>query len=224
MAPLQSNDRSSGVTSKIKKMKIKKKFVAAMASIVSTGALACSGAEDVDEIAGKLSIPSTTISFSQGSERAFITAMGVVKNSSTSCAQDLVVEVKYFDGSGKQVDVTTQPIYGVVVPANQEVAFRLREEADKQRDAYASAVARIVSAEPKFSASPKQRQSALADFLYSWGPMVLLIGVWLLVMRKYMGKNSPQQRSLALVERQTEILKRQVEVLERLAAAAEKKA
>jgi len=46
------------------------------------------------------------------------------------------------------------------------------------------------------------------DMLVSWAPMILLIGVWVFIMRKYAGKNSPQRLSLALMDRQVAALER----------------
>jgi flagellar biogenesis protein FliO len=54
--------------------------------------------------------------------------------------------------------------------------------------------------------------------------MLLLIGVWIYFMKKMSRKDSPQKRTIELIQEQNLTLARQLEVLERLAVAAEKAA
>ncbi|HVK55939.1 MAG TPA: hypothetical protein VM532_13035 [Burkholderiales bacterium] len=203
-------------------IKLNQLFVATLAA-VSIHAFACDVEDDPDQLPRKLSISVTSLNYAQTDEHNIVTTIGAIKNSSSSCAQELVVEVKYFDGQGKQVDVVTQLLYGIVVPPHDEVAFRVRDEADKPKDLYVKSTARIVAAEPKFSAKPRREKSMLIEMLVSWGPMLLLISVWAFFMRKYSGEKSPQRRSLALIEKQTGMLMQQVQALERLANAAEQR-
>jgi len=135
-----------------------------------------------------------------------------------------VVEVKYFDQQGKKIDVVTQHLYGIVVPAKEEVDFRVRDQADKTKANYVTSSARIVSAEEKCSPKRKKKKhSLIVELLISWGPMLLLIGVWLLFMKKYNGKSSPQKQSLLILEQQTKLLKQQAEAIERIANVVEER-
>ena len=166
-----------------------------------------------------ISITDTSLTYTQGEGPAFVTTIATIKNSSESLIEDIVVEVKYFNADKKLIDVVTQPIYGLVVPASQEVAFRVRDLADKPKTAYVSNSIRVVSAEQRATQQPKPKQSSFswADLLASWGPMLLLIAVWVFFMRRMNKKGSPQVRTVELIEKQNA-------VLERLASAAEKAA
>jgi ATP-dependent Zn protease len=134
------------------------------------------------------------------------------------------MEVKYFDADKKLIDVVTQPLYGVVVPASQEVAFRVRDAADKPKTSYVSNSVRVVSAEQRApqrqqssERAPQRQQSSQSSFswselLISSAPLLLLIGVMLFSIRSM---NSPLIRNVELMEKQNALL-------ERLAVAAEK--
>jgi ATP-dependent Zn protease len=167
----------------------------------------------------KVSVIDTSFNYSQSENTPWITTIGTIKNASESQIEELVVEVKYFNTEKKLIDVVTQPLYGVVVPASQAVAFRVRDAADKPRISYVSSSVRVVSAEQRDIQQPQSKQSSFpwGDLLASWGPMLLLIGVWIFFMRKMNKKGSPQARTVELIEKQNA-------VLERLAAAAEKAA
>jgi ATP-dependent Zn protease len=170
-----------------------------------------SGDLDISQIATQV----TSISFDTDSRGKSITAFGTLKNMSPLCAQDIVVEVKYFDSKGAQVDVTTQTL-GVTIGAGQETAFRVRDDASKEREAYATGAIRVIAAEPLFGRAGRSESSWWIDLLSAWGPMLLLILIFGLFIRRLSGKNSPQRQSLALVQRQQESL-------ERIAAALEKR-
>lgn len=165
----------------------------------------------------KVSVTDTSISHSQSENTPLVTTIGTIRNASESIVEDIVVEVKYFNAEKKLVDVVTQPLYGIVVPASQEVAFRVRDAADKPKREYAASTVRVVSAEQRVVQQPQPTKSAFSwsDLLVSWGPMLLLIGVWIFFMRKMGKKGSPQLRTVELIEKQNA-------VLERLAVAAEK--
>ena len=192
----------------------------------SIGANACPEQGDSHNGADHLQVTESSLNFSQDNGEKVITTIGKMKNAAAARAEEIVVEVKYFDAKNRLVDVVTQPLFGVVVPASQEVAFRVRDAADKPKEAYASSTVRVVSAEQRIvrPAKPKQSTFSWTELLVSWAPMLLLIAVWIYFMRKYTRKDSPQRRSVELIEQQNTTLARQLEVLERLAAAAEKAA
>jgi len=184
----------------------------------------CAACEEYSDFAvEKLVISDITINYSLVDGQSIVTTIGSLKNTSDSPAENIVVEVKYFDGQKKLIDVATEPLYGIKIPKDQEVAFRVRDVADKEKTAYVSNSVRVVSADQGYVRNPKtnQNSSFWINLLSSWGPMLLLISVWIFFIRKNTKKGSPQVRSVELVEQQNQILTRQLEVLERLAAAAE---
>lgn len=176
---------------------------------------ACFSPQPFDE--SRVSVVNTSLSYGQGERTSFITTIGSISNTSDALIEDIVVEVKYFNAKKKLIDVVTQPIYGLVVPPSQEVAFRVRDVADKSKVSYASSAVRIVSANQRVTQQPQPKSSSNygIDFFASWGPMLLLIAVWIYFMRKANRKDSPQVRTIDLIEKQNA-------VLDRIAAAAEK--
>ena len=59
--------------------------------------------------------------------------------------------------------------------------------------------------------------SVLASVLYSWAPILLMIGFWMYIMRKIgTGRQAKHvERSMAFMERQEELLERIASALER---------
>jgi len=178
----------------------------------------------VDNPENLLKVSDTTFNFSKEDGHSTITTIGTVKNLSGMRVDELVVEVKYFDQAKRLIDTVTQPLYGVVIPPSQEVSFRVRDAADKSKEAYVSSSVRVVSAEQREVNSPNSKKSSsiwLETFV-SWLPMLLLIGVWVFFIKKMNKKDSPQRRTLELIENQNSILSKQLEALDRLASAVEK--
>jgi len=198
-------------------MKSKNIVIGLVLACMTTTAFACADVADSDEAIAKLSVTTTSISYALEEGRGVITTLGTLKNASDACFSQLVAEVKYYDAKGTLIDVVTRPMYGLVVQSSKEVAFRVRDDADKPKDAYASSSIRVIAAEVKNSGktSPTQKQYWM-DLFVSWGPMLMLIAVWLIFMRRFNGSKSVPQRSLAMLERQ-------VQTLERVALALEKK-
>jgi ATP-dependent Zn protease len=165
----------------------------------------------------KIFVIDTSFTYSQSESTPLVTTIGTIKNTSNSLVEDIVIEVKYFNAEKKLVDVVTQPLYGVVVPAFQEVAFRVRDAADKPKTSYTFSNVRMASAEQRVAQQSKPKQSSFSwsELLVSWGPMLMLIGVWVFFMRKMNKKGSYQFRTVELIDKQNAIL-------ERIATAAEK--
>lgn len=173
--------------------------------------------------AADLSVLSPLFTVSDDEGHRTVTTLGTLKNASPTCLGDIVIEVKYFDAKQTLIDTVTQPVYGMVVPGEQEVAFRVRDDAARPKAEYASQSVRVVSADPRTGrpGKPQSASSPFVDFLIGWGPMLLLIGAWIFFMQRMKHKDSPQQRTIALIEQQNALFASQVQLLDRLAAAAE---
>ena len=50
--------------------------------------------------------------------------------------------------------------------------------------------------------------SMWTDILYSWGPVLLMIGLWFFFAKRFSGPGSAANRSLALMEKQMALLER----------------
>ena len=185
---------------------------------------ACAEQHTMADASNVLRVSDAILSYSQEDGRNIITTIGTIKNLSSARADELVVEIKYFDRNKTLVDSVTQPLFGIVVPPGQDVSFRIRDSADKPKAAYATNIARVVSAEQRTTPNPqnKNQSSLLTDLFISWAPMLFLIGVWIYFMRKMNRKDSPQKRTLELIELQNVTLARQAEAIERLVTIAEK--
>ena len=178
----------------------------------------------IDNPENLLKVSGTTISYSKEDGHNTITTIGTIKNLSGIRIDEPVLEVKYFDQAKRLIDTVTQPLYGVVVPASQEVSFRVRDVADKSKEAYISSSVRVVSVEQRnlHTSNSKKNSSIWLETFVSWLPMLILICVWVFFIKKMNKKDSPQRRSVELIENQNLILTKQLETLDRLASAVEK--
>lgn len=189
---------------------------------LSTGSFACAD-HDLKDPSTSVQIVDAAVNTSKSDGPLFVTVLGAFKNITESKIDNLVVEAKLTDSSGKVIDVLSQPIYGLVVPAGQQVAFRLQGPAAATQGAYVGVQARVVSAEAHAPSAPragKLEANRFIDFLVSWGPMLLLIAVWIFLARKYSGKGSTQDKMLAAINEQNALLAKQASAIEIIAAAA----
>ena len=60
--------------------------------------------------------------------------------------------------------------------------------------------------------------SVWTNALYSWAPVIVMLGFWILIMRKF---NVTRQASF--MERNAALMDRQVQLLERIAVALERR-
>jgi len=152
-----------------------------------------------------------------------VSVLGTFRNTSPNRVDNLVVEAKLTDAQGKLIDVLSQPVYGVTVPAGQEVAFRIQGPAAAPQASYAGVQARVASGETHIARQPRpatQEASPWLGVAISWGPMILLILVWVVLARKYSGRGSTQDKMLLAVNEQNALLARQLTAIESIAQAA----
>jgi len=196
-------------------------------SLSGTSWAECTRYEGGDANLRELSVSADSLNIRSDEPKGpqFITTLGTLKNSGSSCFTNIVVEVKYFDAKGSLVDTVTEDLDSVVVPANQEASYRTMTSPARRKEDYTSQTVRVVSAratQPFMRATGKPIEAKLRELTYAFGPVVLLIVVWLVFVRiSLRSKKSPQQRSLALVEKQNAILEKQNELIERIATEAE---
>ena len=69
---------------------------------------------------------------------ATVSALGKIRNNSDVSWKDIYLEAQYFDFSGTMIDTNGAQQYGLVIPAHEEVAFRIRGSADRAEQEYAS--------------------------------------------------------------------------------------
>jgi ATP-dependent Zn protease len=203
---------------------IMKNFLfATLLLLLAQTTIACND-HDLQDPGNSVQVVETSVSTSNLEGSLFVTVFGTFKNSTADKVDNLVVEAKLTDSEGKVIDVLTQPIYGVVVPAGQQVAFRMQGSAAANQNAYSSVQVRVTSGEahpPRKIPPPKSNVTTWVDMLISWGPMLLVILVWIVLARKYAGKGSTQHRMLDAISEQNALLTRQLVAIESIASAAQ---
>lgn len=191
----------------------------------SSIAIAYTDEHDLTNPSQFLKVTDSTFTIIPIEGRQTLTVIGTFKNTTTNKIDNIVVEAKFMDSNKKVVDVMTQPVYGIVVPANQEVSFRLQGLLGAPQSSYSVMEARVSSGETHIerpASKKKSEDSLLITLLVSWGPMLLLIGVWMLFMKKYNGKNSVQNKTLDLIAEQNALFAKQLNAIENIATAANK--
>jgi hypothetical protein len=158
--------------------------------------------------------PSFALSGTDTDQGRGISTWGSLKNESTACVEDIVVEVRYFDAAGTQVDSSTEVLFGIVAPPGAEVAFRVDSVAARPVESYVSQRVSVVTAEPRWGRKPATPKPAWG-FIADWAPTLVFFAFLLLVVF-YMtrDKKSPQVRAIALLEKQVEQLARIAVALE----------
>ncbi len=81
----------------------------------------------------------------------------------------------------------------------------------------------LTQEEPCESNKSKLADNVFIQILISCAPILFLIVVWVLLARKYSGKNSPQQKSLFLIEKQNELFEQQNAYLKCIAESIKNK-
>lgn len=93
---------------------------------------------------------------------------------------------------------------------------------NRLRRSVTNAQVRVVSAESHAMAagrSSPNRKNQLIEFAMSWGPMLLLILVWIFFVRKFNGKGSCHDKLLNAMNEQNALLMRQSAAVESIATA-----
>jgi ATP-dependent Zn protease len=158
---------------------------------------------------------------------SYVFTIGEIQNNSDATLDDIVVEARYFDADGELIDVTVERLYSLRVPPAESVAFRLQSLALAEQEDYVSHQVRLISANesrPCAQSSGGASNSNLElikKLLISSFPILLLIALWIFFMRRFGGKNSPQNRSLDLIDKQNEMIEKQNSAIDRIANALE---
>ncbi len=158
---------------------------------------------------------------------SYVFTIGEIQNNSDAMLDDIVVEARFFDADGELIDVTVERLYSIKVPPAESVAFRLQSLALAEQGDYVSHQVRLIAASESRPCAQSANRPSNSNFelikklLISSFPILLLIAVWIFFMRRYGGKNSPQNRSLDLIDKQNEMIQKQSGAIERIADALE---
>lgn len=191
--------------------------------IVTSSLAACPQNNDNHATPKDLTVVGTSFRIVENKDERSIVTVGSLRNTSSVCIDNIRVEVRYYDAKDALIDTVTQQVYQVEVPPHEEVGFRVYADAAHLKEAYAKQSVRVVSVGATKKTNKPEERPLLMEILVAWGPMLLLIGVWIFFMRKINRKDSPQAQSLRLIEQQNALFDAQNKLLERLAVAAEQR-
>lgn len=175
----------------------------------------------------KTEIIEPQLSLHEHESSLYAITIGKIRNKTEYTLEDLVIEVRYFDSSGKLIDVVVEQQYSISIPPNDEIAFKVQTLAAAPESKYASQSVRIVSAQEDIPCPGHSNADAENPWMQSlarWWPFLLMITIWIALSRVNGGKNSPQQRLAGQMDRQIELVEAQNVELKRIANAAEKNA
>jgi ATP-dependent Zn protease len=180
-------------------------------------------AKDLQDPSNDVQVVEASVTTTKTDGPVFVSVIGELRNTTNNKIDELVIEAKLTNSKGKVIDVISEPVYGLVVPAGQQVAFRLQGPAAADQGSYSGVTARVISGTsnaPSALSSSAQKSFKYLEILISWAPMIFLILVWVVLARKYSGKGSNQEKMLAAIGEQNALLEKQIAAIETIASAA----
>lgn len=183
-------------------------------------------AQDLLDPANEVQVVDASVTTTKTDGELLVTVIGELRNTTNKKIDELIVEAKLMNSSGEVIDVINEPVYGLVIPAGQQVAFRLQAPAATDKNYYSGVKVRVVSGEQRTEKQKqKQKQKLPSRYLeafITFLPMLIFILVWILMARKYSGKDSNPAKMLIAIYEQNVLLEKQVTALEAIASALNK--
>ena len=172
-----------------------------------------------------LAVTETKVNYSKVEGYGYISCIGKIQNKSNVKYDELVFEVQFFNSNNELIDTITEYNYDLVVPADDEIAFRVKGGADKDKSEYQNHQVKITSARPivPYTSKKSFTNNTIVKILISWGPMLLLIAVWIFFMKKQQGKGSPQKKIIEIQEKQCLLVEEQNKLFQQLIEVIDKK-
>ena len=171
-----------------------------------------------------LEVKPSSMDVSLDAGHRMVTTLGTITNPSANCFHNVVVELQYFDAAKNHIDTVVETMDGFLVPAGETVQFRIRQPASREAATYATQSVRLVDADVVWVKAPPKAGNPFVDVLVAWGPMLLLIAIWVYWMRRYTGARSIQSRMFVVMEKQLEVAQAQGRAIAQAAAALERRA
>lgn len=159
--------------------------------------------------------------------RGYLTALGKATNTSAQTLENPVFEARFFDASGKLIDAFNEYSFGLDLLPGQSIMVRISDTARYGAERYASAQIHLVSG--SFTPAGQGREDAdagegwrgwLTRLFWNWGPVLLLIGVWIWAIQRSHG--GYQEQVLALMQEQISLQAQQIQKQAQQVAALEK--
>ena len=149
----------------------------------------------------------------------YVTVLGSLKNETNQPVRSITVEAKLLDAQGQVVDVLTRYLDDIIVMPGDQVAFRIQDIGASPPASYAQVQARVTSGyDQRPQTQPKTKAdsgvNSILSLIISYGPVLLLVGIWLLFMKRIGGGKK------SLFAEQNALIQRQAVALEKLAKIA----
>lgn len=95
--------------------------------------------EDPKALLGQIVVVDSSFRFNTEGDCTYVTAIGTVRNDSKDvAADDLYIEVQYFDEQGNLIDAEGGEQYGLTLLPGSEAAFRLQARASSPESEYST--------------------------------------------------------------------------------------
>jgi len=97
------------------------------------------GGADPAAVLSKIVVVDSSFRFNTQGDHTYVSAVGTIRNNSEEiAADDVYIEVQYFDGEGTLIDTEGAEQYGLTLLPGAEVAFRLQAHASSPVSEYAT--------------------------------------------------------------------------------------
>lgn len=146
-------------------------------------------------------------------DSAVLATLVSLKNTSSTCLDEIVIQARYFDESKQLIDSTTVNFFDIVVPPGKTVAFRLDSKPLHPLERYATQEVTVVSAAPRHPAAAPG--ISMLKLLLDWLPFIVFMVVLLWLVLWQRSKKSPQGQVVTLMTQQVRQLERIADALER---------
>ena len=138
-----------------------------------------------------------------------LSTIGHIVNKSNKNYENIVLEIEFFDKTGKLIDTATKKLYENVFPSNNRAAFKVLSNASKKMDLYASHKIRILDAKIKKSC---KSHSKFRQFLSDYGGLLFILfwfGVIVYSSYKYQKEEKANRKKfLDIANHQSEEIKK----------------
>jgi hypothetical protein len=179
------------------------------------------GTEEPD--ASALTVVEPKLERVQGSDATALATLVSLKNTSSVCFDEIVIEARYFDAGKQLIDSKTEAFFGIVVPPGKTVAFRLDSKPLHALERYATQEVTVVNALTSYYSRRAQPPASIGNLLVEWLPFAVYVLLMFGLLLWLRSKKSPQAQALVLSAQQNDLLQAQIRQLERIADALERR-
>jgi len=183
--------------------------------IFPLGVFACSDTNN--NYRDHIEILDSSFTFSESENWSPIITIGNLKNNFDKDLTGVVLQVEYYDEKNNLIDTFTEEQYSMVIPSSETTSFKLRSDAAKPIEDYATQ--KVTATFSKLKSSCKKKKSLWKKAVISWAPLFIIIFIWLWFVKKSRGKT--KKSHLEMVEELVEINQESNKQYERIANTLE---